>query len=100
LNRFLIRQNSGGIGKWKGGNGTTREIVFLKNLTVTILSNRRKFHPKGIKGGKNGKKGYDIIIKSQNSVKKIPHIFSAKLKKDDVLIINTPGGGGYGNKRK
>ena len=100
LNRFLIRPNSGGSGQWKGGNGTIREIVFLKNLTVTILSNRRKFHPKGIKGGKNGKKGFDIIIKSQNSKKKIPHIFSAKLKKYDVLIINTPGGGGYGNKRK
>ena len=42
LMKFSIRKNSKGLGKWNGGNGSSREIMFLKNLDVTILSNRRK----------------------------------------------------------
>ena len=55
--KFSIRKNSGGKGKWKGGNGSIREIEFLKNLDLTILSNRRKVAPFGLKGGKKGKIG-------------------------------------------
>ena len=62
LIKFGIRKNSKGLGKkWNGGNGSSREIMFLKNLDVTILSNRRKVAPFGLKGGHYGKVGINIL---------------------------------------
>ena len=63
LLNFSIRKGSGGKGKWKGGNGSIREIEFLKDLDLTILSNRRKIAPFGLKGGKKGKKGKNYLKK-------------------------------------
>ena len=95
LLKFSIRKNSGGDGKWKGGNGTVREIEFLKNLNFTILSNRRKIPPFGLKGGTNGKKGKNYL-KQKNSIKLLPSSCQIKVKEGESVIIFTPGGGGYG----
>ena len=95
LIKFAIRKNSKGIGKWNGGNGSSREIEFLKNLDFTVLSNRRKIAPFGIKGGGNAKKGSNYL-KIKNTLKKLPASCHIKVKKGNIIIINTPGGGGYG----
>ena len=96
LNSFSIRKNSGGKGKKNGGNGTVREIFFLKSLNVTILSNRRTVKPFGINGGKPAKSGRNTIIKKNGSIKKLDHSCSFKVSFGDILRIETPGGGGYG----
>lgn len=97
LRAFEIRKDSGGNGKWKGGNGVTRKFEFLTNLEVGILSQRRVFAPYGLNGGENGKVG-------KNSFQKYPEMKefnlggsnSVKVKKHDIVEIQTPGGGGYG----
>ncbi len=94
LLRFSIRKGSGGKGKWTGGNGSIREIEFIKNLDLTILSNRRKVAPFGLKGGKKGKIGKNYV-KQKNSLKLLPSSCQIKVKKGDSIIIYTPGGGGY-----
>ena len=91
---FSIRKKSGGLGKWTGGNGTIREILFLKNLIVTILSNRRKVSPYGIMGGSNGKAGRNYIKKKNKKIL-LPSSCQLKTQKGDSIIILTPGGGGY-----
>ena len=91
---FSIRRNSKGLGKWNGGNGCKREIEFLKKLDVTILSNRRKIPPFGIKGGKNGKIGKNFL-KYRGVLKPLPSSCQLKVERGNSLIIETPGGGGF-----
>jgi len=95
VRRFQIRKNSGGKGKYRGGNGIVREMEFLKNLQVTLLTERRVFSPWGAKGGKNGKRGKNILIRNGKK-RRLPPKVSLKVKKGDRIVIYTPGGGGYG----
>ncbi len=94
LNEFSIRKNSGGKGKWIGGNGVIRKIVFLKPLYLTILSNRRVVNPFGLSDSNKAKKGENIIIKKNKSVK-LTHACQIKVSKGDTIVIKTPGGAGY-----
>jgi len=89
--RYSLRENSGGEGKHRGGDGIIREIQVLTDCTVSIISERREIEPKGLFGGKNGKKGVNLL-----NGKKIPGKCTLKLKKGDIITIKTPGGGGYG----
>ena len=95
LNFFYQKKNSGGKrGKWKGGNGSVREIEFLQNLDFTILSNRRKIAPFGLKGGKRREKRKKLFKKNK-SLKLLPSSCQIKVKKGQSIIIFTPGGGGF-----
>ena len=96
VKQFSIRVNSGGAGKWSGGNGVIREIEFLKKLDLSILSNRRTTNPFGIKNGKHAKNGENWLIKPNKKRYKLPHVCQKKVYKGDTLLIKTPGGGGYG----
>ncbi|WP_035588316.1 hydantoinase B/oxoprolinase family protein [Hippea jasoniae] len=91
---YGIRKNSGGRGKFVGGDGLIKEIELLGGAEVTVISERRRLSPYGLKGGEDGARGNNLII-SGGVVKQMPPKFSAKLKKGDVLRIETPGGGGY-----
>ncbi len=95
VRKFQIRENSGGSGKYKGGNGIIREIEFQKDMEAFLLTERRVFSPKGKNGGQNGKRGQNILIRD-NKEKRIPSKASLKIKKGDIVRIETPGGGGYG----
>ncbi len=64
LREFGIRKDSGGKGKYCGGNGVVREFIFLQRLQVSILSERRVFRPYGMKGGKAGERGVNWLIKN------------------------------------
>lgn len=95
LERFEIRENSGGKGKWQGGNGVIREISFKERVEVNILSQHRIEKPFGLKGGTSGKSGTQKLIKR----KKIIHLKGMDgvvADPGDRIIIETPGGGGYG----
>jgi len=94
LTEFSIRKKSGGKGKWFGGNGVIRKIVFLKNLDLTILSNRRIIKPFGIVNKNKAKTGENIIVKKNNYIK-LAHTCQIKVSKGDTIILKTPGGAGY-----
>jgi N-methylhydantoinase B len=95
VRRYSYRPNSGGRGKFCGGDGLIREIELLADAQVTLLSDRRKFGPYGLAGGDPGRTGGADHI-SGAAVKAIPAKSSLKAKKGDIIRIETPGGGGWG----
>ncbi|MFQ5963446.1 MAG: hydantoinase B/oxoprolinase family protein [Candidatus Scalinduaceae bacterium] len=98
IKRYQIRTNSGGIGKYRGGNGIVRDYEILQGATVTILSDRRRYAPYGLKGGNKGKVGQNILI-SKGKKHNLPSKVTIRARKGDVISILTPGGGGYGRAR-
>jgi 5-oxoprolinase (ATP-hydrolysing) len=98
LEEFSIREGSGGYGKFRGGNGVVRKIRFLKDMKAAILSSHRKFPPFGLKGGMPGKCGRNALIHRDGSVSEIGGRAEFELKSGDLFVIETPGGGGYGEK--
>lgn len=98
LTTFAIRQNSGGLGKWKGGNGLTRSFLFLRPLTCTILSQHRKVSPYGLEGGEDGSCGSQYLTSSDGRHAALEGIASFDVMPGDQVTIETPGGGGYGQK--
>ncbi len=96
LERFSLRKNSGGKGKFPGGDGIIREIKFLKPATVSILSERRVYAPYGAKGGEPGKRGRNLHKKADGRVNVLGHRELLEADEGDSIIIETPGGGGYG----
>jgi 5-oxoprolinase (ATP-hydrolysing) len=97
LHKFSIRKNSGGPGMRCGGNGTVRRIEFLKNLEVSILSQRRAAHPPyGLSGGEPGAIGRNTLKRANGSVESLPALVEFSVEPGDTLSIETPGGGGFG----
>ncbi|MGB8951548.1 MAG: hydantoinase B/oxoprolinase family protein [Candidatus Aminicenantales bacterium] len=98
IKSYAIRDGSGGKGRTCGGDGIIREYEFLIPSRVTIISERRRFSPFGLRGGEKGargkniffRKGKKIFLKSKVNLSAYP---------GDVLRIETPGGGGYGRKK-
>jgi 5-oxoprolinase (ATP-hydrolysing) len=97
LEKFCIRKNSGGQGKWNGGDGVVREITFLEPVNLSVLSQRRKSGPYGIKGGEAGKPGCQKIIRKNGEEIQLDSIQNINLEAGDKFIIETPGGGGFGH---
>jgi 5-oxoprolinase (ATP-hydrolysing) len=96
LESFEIRRGSGGIGEWRGGDGGTRRIRFLETMTASILSNGRVVPAFGLAGGGCGALGENVIERRDGTVEHYPHIASSTVSPGDVVVIKTPGGGGYG----
>jgi len=95
VRRYGLRPLSGGAGLHRGGDGIVREFEFLVPCRVNILSERRRFSPYGLRGGSNGKPGRNRL-KRRGAVFNLGSKASVRLDKGDRLIIETPGGGGYG----
>ncbi len=93
---FNIRSGSGGQGAFRGGDGIVRRFEFLRPLDITVISQHRNFSPYGCAGGNSGKSGRNTLKNSDGNKHILPGIFSAKVKEGDELIIETPGGGGFG----
>lgn len=96
LDRYSIREGSGGIGKWKGGNGILRELTFLEPVELTVLTQHRKRGPYGLQGGKSGKPGEQWVIYKDGQREKLESADGRSLEKGDRFILKTPGGGGFG----
>lgn len=95
VEQYTIRRESGGAGKFRGGSGVVRSLRVLTDAEVTLLTERREFHPYGLQGGNSGQKGRNVLIrddKEQTLAGKVT--FSAN--RGDVIQIETPGGGGFG----
>jgi N-methylhydantoinase B/oxoprolinase/acetone carboxylase alpha subunit len=92
---YKIRAASGGAGKYAGGDGIVRELEFLEPAEVTILSDRRKRGPYGLQGGANGACG-SSGIRAGDSYRELPSKTRFMIQKNEVLRLETPGGGGWG----
>eukprot|EP01083_Nonionella_stella_P200933 735406_1 len=97
LRRFSLRLNSGGKGRFNGGDGCLRFIQFTRPLLVSILSERRSFEPYGLEGGGNAKMGRNIIKRKRDGVElNIGSKRTYQTESGDMLKVYTPGGGGWG----
>ena len=92
---YRIRSGSGGAGRHRGGDGIIREFEFLTPADVTILSDRRLRGPYGLLGGESGAPGRNTLLKGKRAVS-IPGKARFEVEAGDVLRIESPGGGGYG----
>ncbi|MFO1520047.1 MAG: hydantoinase B/oxoprolinase family protein [bacterium] len=97
VHEYRIRRNSGGVGKHAGGAGLVRELEFLTETQVSLLTDRRILNPWGLRGGKPGKTGANWQVTSEGK-QKLPGKCELTLKKGERLRIETPGGGGWGRK--
>jgi len=95
VQQYAIRQGSGGKGKHKGGDGIIREIQVLTEVQVTLLTERRKNPPYGLSGGGPGAPGLNRLLRGSEEIP-LPSKGTFELKPGDVLRIETPGGGGWG----
>jgi 5-oxoprolinase (ATP-hydrolysing) len=68
LNHFSLESNTGGAGKFRGGDGVRRELLFRKDLTVSVLTERRVFQPYGLLGGENGRRGQNLLIRNGGKI--------------------------------
>ena len=99
LEDFRIRIGSGGKGAHRGGDGVTRRVRFLKAMTATILSGRRRVAPYGMAGGEPGALGRNYVERVDGSVDELQGADRTQMGVGDVFVIETPGGGGYGKPR-
>jgi len=95
LDEFSIRQKSGGKGNRTGGNGVIRKFTFLDKVELSLLAQHRKYAPYGLKGGEDGKKGIQYVIRSSGEKIELSGMSHCVINKNDQFIIETPGGGGY-----
>ncbi|MER7273789.1 hydantoinase B/oxoprolinase family protein [Dactylosporangium sp. NPDC000244] len=96
LDEFAVRHGSGGDGRWRGGDGAVRRIRFREPMTVSTLSGHRRVPPYGLAGGSPGGLGANRVERADGSVVRLPGCGSVDVQPGDVLVVETPGGGGYG----
>ncbi|AVH67126.1 hydantoinase B/oxoprolinase family protein [Nostoc sp. 'Peltigera membranacea cyanobiont' N6] len=96
LESFILRPDSGGKGKYSGGNGVVRRIRFLEPMTANILSGHRIIPPFGLNGGEAGIVGRNWIQRQNGIEENLDSTATVEMKTGDVFVIETPGGGGFG----
>jgi len=98
VNRYCLRPDTEGPGKFRGGMGLCREITILSHSAeVTLSSERAKIKPWGLKGGKPGANSLNIFKYSDGSQEVQPSKITTEVAWGTTIIYNTPGGGGYGS---
>lgn len=96
VRRYGYRVNSGGRGKFRGGDGLVREIELLAPAQVTLLADRRRFAPYGLAGGEDGAKGRAVLVKADGETLEMKGKCSLHAESHDAIRVETPGGGGWG----
>ena len=96
LRRFEIRAGSGGHGKRQGGDGVVREIEFLRQSQLSLLTQRRASGPYGMAGGSAGKPGKQYLVSKSGKQELLLPLDCRNVQPGDRLVIKTPGGGGWG----
>jgi N-methylhydantoinase B/oxoprolinase/acetone carboxylase alpha subunit len=96
--RYRLRQGSGGEGRFRGGEGIERDLLFLEDVTVSLITERRVSQPWGLQGGGPGAVGENWVLQGgyERLAKRLPDKCTIRLKAGDVLRMLTPGGGGWG----
>jgi 5-oxoprolinase (ATP-hydrolysing) len=96
LESFTIREGSGGQGRWSGGDGGERRILFLAPMMASILSNGREHGAFGAQLGHAGDVGRNWVVRSDGRVINLGHVAQIQMNVGDLFVIQTPGGGGWG----
>ena len=96
VEEFRVRTGSGGDGAHHGGDGAVRRLRFLEPLTAAIVSSSRRVPPYGLAGGLPGACGRNAVERDGGTVEELPGVAQTRMEPGDVLVIETPGGGGYG----
>uniref|UniRef100_A0AC34RIK5 5-oxoprolinase n=1 Tax=Panagrolaimus sp. JU765 TaxID=591449 RepID=A0AC34RIK5_9BILA len=96
LRRFAIRTNSGGKGKWNGGDGVLREYVFRRPMKLSVMTERRALQPYGLEGGEPAKRGLNILLREGVYPISLGPKNSIDVHPKDIFELWTPGGGGFG----
>ncbi|MFE2559328.1 hydantoinase B/oxoprolinase family protein [Streptomyces sp. NPDC059352] len=96
VDAFSVREDGGGRGRWHGGHGVERRIRFLEPMTVALLTGHRRVPPYGMAGGEPGALGENIVERADGTVEHLGGAATTEVGPDDVLVLRTPGGGGYG----
>ena len=96
LNQFSLAANTGGPGQFRGGDGVLREILFRKELELSVLTERRVLAPYGLAGGEPGERGVNTLLTSGGRRLNLGGKCSVRVSAGDVFSLQTPGGGGWG----
>ncbi|XP_054983894.1 5-oxoprolinase isoform X2 [Sorex araneus] len=97
LRRFELRAGSGGRGRFRGGDGVVRELLFREEAVLSVLTERRAFQPYGLHGGEPGARGLNLLIRKDGRTVNLGGKTSVSVYPGDVFCLHTPGGGGYGD---
>lgn len=89
---YAVRRGSGGSGRWRGGDGVIREIEALRDMELSLITERRRHGAPGAAGGESGKPGRNVLDGNE-----LPAKFTGTMGKGARLRIETPGGGGFGH---
>jgi len=96
VRRLGLRRGSGGVGRHPGGDGIVKEVELLAEAAVlTLVAERRTHRPRGVDGGGDGGTGADAIMRDGERIP-LPSKCRAVLRRGDVVVVETPGGGGWG----
>jgi len=96
VEEFRVRTGSGGAGAHRGGDGAVRRLRFLEPLTAAIVSSSRRVAPYGLAGGLPGVCGRNAVERADGTLEELPGVAQTTMGPGDVLVVETPGGGGYG----
>ncbi|XP_044745499.1 5-oxoprolinase [Coccinella septempunctata] len=96
IRKFTLRKGSGGCGKFRGGDGVEREILFRSRVILSVLTERRVLQPYGMEGGEPGERGLNHLIRADGRIINLGPKTSVEVQPGDVFQLHTPGGGGYG----
>ncbi len=99
LERFGIREGSGGAGEHRGGHGTIRHLTVLEPMNAALLSGHREVANFGLEGGEPGALGQNAVRRADGTMEHLPGCFEIALEPGDTIMIETPGGGGFGKPR-
>jgi len=94
--KYEIRRNSGGSGLHPGGDGVVREVEFLKPVIVSFLTERRAAGPRGMSGGGEGMAGKQTRVHPGGAQADLPGAITYQAEPGERVVIETPGGGGWG----
>jgi len=91
VERYELLYGSGGRGEHRGGDGIIRSVRVLAPASLSLLTDRRRHGPRGLEGGEPGRPGRNLLDGEE-----LPSKVSVRMEEGDVVTVETPGGGGYG----
>ena len=97
VDRFAVRAGSGGAGRWRGGDGAVRELTFLRPMSLSVLTQHRVEGPYGVAGGLSGAPGRQRVVRAGGGEIELKSVDGMEVEAGDRLVLETPGGGGFGS---
>jgi 5-oxoprolinase (ATP-hydrolysing) len=91
-----VAENTGGTGQHRGGDGVRRDLEFLEPMDVSLITNNRERSPQGLYGGNHGQSGINTHVQAGKPATPLTGCCHLSVQAGDHIIIQTPGGGGWG----